>query len=743
MKSVLIYFLLLSGLALQGQTVESLIKEGRTLFQEKNYSAAIEKYSQALQLAPNNKAALNNRADAFLQLNENDLAIADCNAVLQVDGKNVYAYNNRGWAFRRKKMFNEAMLDFNTALSINPANEWTLQTRGLLLHEMKLYDLAIADFTELIRLNPKKTRVYTDRAISYFQIKDYDAALEDLTKAIELDKNYALAYSWRGFTFAKLNQLALAIDDYSSAIALEPEVTNNYNNRGLYYTQVGNYELAVQDLKKVISLNEKLGNPYISIIPPLVRLGQWEEAYGYYKQYKSRGLRSYAENDNFTFLKYYFDALKLAVEGKYPEASDALALASDKYGNELKTETQRWYVDMMFLEGKMLEKQGYVEEAKVMYEQALTISPGQPDLEAILANMEKAAANALSSDKTAPEISIITPANNQTAGAENSTVQIVGRAKDVAGIAYVKLNGTNVEKLEEDGLFITSTTLSSGTNKWEITAADKKGNIATYGMEVSAAAAMRGTAPVGMGDGKTNIVIESKPTFHAILIAAQEYEDPKFDDLKNPKRDAIELGEILKKYYSFKPENIDTLFDRSREDVMAAIVKKSSALTENESLVIFYAGHGYAEKDKFGDYDGYWVPSSARSGLNASYISTEDINKAIKRTNARHVLIIADACFSGAMTRSLPSDAAKEVTRQYIYPSRKVMASGSIEPVPDNSKFIFFLKKRLVDNNEKYLTAKDLYDSFYKAVLGAGTRPQYAAIKNIGDEGGEFVFIKE
>lgn len=70
------------------------------------------------------------------------------------------------------------------------------------------------------------------------------------------------------------------------------------------------------------------------------------------------------------------------------------------------------------------------------------------------------------------------------------------------------------------------------------------------------------------------------------------------------------------------------------------------------------------------------------------------------------------------------------------------MASGNMEPVPDNSKFIYYLNKNLKENKVKYLTAKDLFNNFYKAIINnTETFPQYAAIKGVGDEGGEFVFI--
>ena len=234
------------------------------------------------------------------------------------------------------------------------------------------------------------------------------------------------------------------------------------------------------------------------------------------------------------------------------------------------------------------------------------------------------------------------------------------------------------------------------------------------------------------------------PKYYAILIAEKDYADEGIPDLQNPIRDAKELKAILESKYTFNTTDIDTLYNKSREEIMQAIVQRCNTLTENDNLLIFYAGHGIGEKDKFGDVDGYWIPTSAKKGLNASYISSDDINKAVKRSNAKHILIIADACFSGAFTRALPADASKLVAKQYAVPSRKVMASGNIEPVPDNSKLLFFLKQSLNDNKEKYLTAKDLFDGMYKKIINnTDNLPQYAAIKNVGDEGGEFIFIKK
>ena len=60
-----------------------------------------------------------------------------------------------------------------------------------------------------------------------------------------------------------------------------------------------------------------------------------------------------------------------------------------------------------------------------------------------------------------------------------------------------------------------------------------------------------------------------------------------------------ELKSILENNYTLDPQNIETLYNKSREEIMQALVLKSNALSENDNLLIFYAGHGIAEKDKF------------------------------------------------------------------------------------------------------------------------------------------------
>ena len=72
------------------------------------------------------------------------------------------------------------------------------------------------------------------------------------------------------------------------------------------------------------------------------------------------------------------------------------------------------------------------------------------------------------------------------------------------------------------------------------------------------------------------------------------------------------------------------------------------------------------------------------------------------------------------------------------------MTSGTLTEVPDQSAFIKYLVERLENNKEKYLCSEQLFSSFRIAVINnSDVVPQYGEIKNVGDQGGDFIFIKK
>ncbi|TVU28575.1 hypothetical protein EJB05_20097, partial [Eragrostis curvula] len=105
---------------------ELLKEKGNSAFKRKEWSKAIEFYSQAISLCDTNATYYCNRAAAYLELGRFKQAEADCDRALLLDRKNVKAYLRRGTAKEVTMNYREALQDFRHALALEPQNKGAL-----------------------------------------------------------------------------------------------------------------------------------------------------------------------------------------------------------------------------------------------------------------------------------------------------------------------------------------------------------------------------------------------------------------------------------------------------------------------------------------------------------------------------------------------------------------------------------------------------------------------------------------
>ena len=744
-KNALVLTTYSEAIALNPEDKDIYLERAQFYVELMQYDIALADYNKAIQLHPSNNFAYKYRSELFVTLKEYDRALEDFNKLLEINSKDYMSLFNRAKIYEIKGLIHLAILDAKTGIKSFPNVSYFSYQLADLYRKKGDKTLALQTLNDAINKNPNADS-YQQRAFFYEKINEFDLALKDYLKIIDLSPtNYH--YRFLGELYTNFKKFDLAVAHYDKMTELFPKETQAFENIGNIKKHLGKYEEAIKYFETAIYMKPEDPYQYFYKIGCLIRLGALQDA----NKLANKILKDYNSVENFRNLSYYNKYIAVVandlIPANYPAALVKLNLAVKEFkefGGEESFFYNAFYTDILTLKGFVLEKLGRNSEAIDVYNQALLINPNQGDVVNALALLKKKPIKVNLADKLPPVIELISPqaARGLQIVKNENHIELVGRAKDASGIKNLKVNGVLIAKIEDDGIFVTSLTLTQGINNVVITATDNNNNVANKTFPITA-----NIAAVAAKKEETVIMpvaTEKQPKFYAILIAENEYTDPDIPDLLNPVNDAGGLKTILESNYTFDTENILTLNNKSREEIMQAIVQKSNSLTDNDNLLIFYAGHGIAEKDQFGDIDGYWIPSSAKKGLNASYISSDDINKALKRSKSKHILIIADACFSGAFTRSIGNDASKGIQKQYNVPSRKIMASGNMEPVPDNSKFVFYLKKNLKENTSKYLTAKKLYDSFYEAILNnSDTSPQYAAIKNVGDEGGEFVFIKK
>ena len=116
---------------------------------------------------------------------------------------------------------------------------------------------------------------------------------------------------------------------------------------------------------------------------------------------------------------------------------------------------------------------------------------------------------------------------------------------------------------------------------------------------------------------------------------------------------------------------------------------------------------------------------------------------------AKHVMVVADSCYSGTLTRSIkPENRTPDyIERMASKRTRVVLSSGGLEPVTDagGGKHSLFAAQflRALEENHSILDGTHLFEIVRKNVmLNADQTPQYSDIRRAGHEGGDFLFVR-
>ena len=135
-----------------------------------------------------------------------------------------------------------------------------------------------------------------------------------------------------------------------------------------------------------------------------------------------------------------------------------------------------------------------------------------------------------------------------------------------------------------------------------------------------------------------------------VAIGIDRYPGPRWSVLRNAVKDAVGAAQAFKQL-GFD-EVVAPLHDgRATREAISRLVNDELAgrLHADDSLVVFYAGHGGVRSQPLGQHTvntGYLVPVDAGDDY-ASWIELKPWLEQIARLPPRHILVILDACKSG------------------------------------------------------------------------------------------------
>ncbi len=244
--------------------------------------------------------------------------------------------------------------------------------------------------------------------------------------------------------------------------------------------------------------------------------------------------------------------------------------------------------------------------------------------------------------------------------------------------------------------------------------------------------------------------------FRALIIGNNEYKDPEglWNSLKTPINDAEAIDALLQQRYGFDRAHITLLKNATRAQILSEFSKLAKISKKNDSIFIYYAGHGYADPDT---KEAFWVPVDAVGKQDYTYVRNSTIKSklAVVADHAKHVFLVSDSCFSGTLLREGHRGLKMAEKTDHYYrkvaqkKSVQILAAGGLEYVDDDYKetghspFTYYFIEQLKQSPENYFSATELSLEVTKAVSkNVYQTPEKGVLHGAGDNNGEFFFVK-
>lgn len=263
----------------------------------------------------------------------------------------------------------------------------------------------------------------------------------------------------------------------------------------------------------------------------------------------------------------------------------------------------------------------------------------------------------------------------------------------------------------------------------------------------------RGVVEDPSAEEETAMIAAEEVNNYALIIANQNYQ--RWDKLYTPIADGMELEKELREHYGYETRLlINVALDSLNKEFKALAARKFDSKSQ---VLVYFAGHGGYDEDLG---EGYLVPVDADDPHSASImsdvISYGFLLKILDNLDAQHVLVMLDACYSGAFNPSISGKKAcprrsgqamqslgMMVNNSMNMRSRCYITSGMLNTVPDGTKHTPFNDAVMNTLRSKWERNEVVFfEDLIVAVKRLPSKPQDGVFgQNADGDTGEYFFF--
>ncbi len=756
------------------QSSKQYMKAGDEFLRKMSFDDAIEQFTKAIELDPDDDKAYIQRALAYIQLNDFEKASLDFDRALvfnEKDGGLYYLSGNSYYLLGN----NEISLDrLSKAISYKNNFQEAFKVRSLVLMELRRYQEALDDCRKSLKIkedakgfynlamvyeklemfpeaeeayrlsideNPRIIETHFALASLLYLTANYPDAYTSISQVLQLDPNMLEGILLQAQILAAQKNYPKAIEVLSLASIEYPDEPRIYMYRGEYYFALNQAANAIIDYSRVIELNPGMADVYYK------RAG----AYEIVRDYKEALL----------------DYEKLLAMSKFDGQAQRLHELATTRMFELNREKDRPVVTLtdpvsksdnsidiprgvqvIAVNGiisdqseiKSLQVNNFtvpVEQIAGGYQFLASVNVRESDqiivqVKDIYDNAETAIFTVRRTEVEPPMVQIIAPygSENNILYLDNDepVIYLEGRIEDESMISSIFIDSVSASYIPSDiNPSFSAMVRIENKNSLTVTVEDEFGNRSQTPFILNRDAQAFGENPMG----KTWVIFIENSSYQS------------FTRLGGPAKDITLMRSALARYQVHNVIHKRNMTKNDMERFFAIELRDLIRSNRVNSILVWYAGHG-----KFINETGYWIPVDANRDDEFTYFSVNALKASMQSypNTVNHTLVITDACESGpSFHLAMRSDIVErdcedwEATR---FKSSQVFSSAGSELALDDSQFTRTFANVLANSPDACVPIERIVLKVTSAMENTGQqKPQFGKISGLEDEDGTFFFI--
>ena len=248
------------------ENARKLAREGDKLYNQKDYRGAINKYAEAIEIAPNFPQAHFKKASAHQWLNENSEAVVNFDAALEQGHPPIEIYELRWEANFKTQNYDAALNDVQKGLQIKPNDNYLSLQLGDIYRMKESYEEAINAYNKSLSVNQNLPDVHYYVAYSYSRLNNREKQGLAANEAIKYNTKFAgEAYKLIGDAAVVAEKPVEAVQAYQRALNVKPDFQEVYTLLAEVYRSQSRFRDGIETLKKGNTLFPENGDMLINL----------------------------------------------------------------------------------------------------------------------------------------------------------------------------------------------------------------------------------------------------------------------------------------------------------------------------------------------------------------------------------------------------------------------------------------------------------------------------------------------